>query len=65
LRRSIRPEEQTASVEIKPVRTGKTADLQCVDLIGKAGGGLTEDRLGGIARLFAILKTAVGTIDFN
>jgi cobalt-zinc-cadmium efflux system membrane fusion protein len=55
--------EQTASLEGSRPGSAKTADEQIVDLSEKQAASL---RIGPVAsREFAILKTAVGTIDFN
>ena len=55
--------EQTASIEPNRPGPAKTADQQSVDLSDKQAASL---RIGPVAsREFAILKTAVGTIDFN
>ena len=55
--------EQTASLEGSRPRSAKAADEQIVDLSEKQAASL---RIGPVAsREFAILKTAVGTIDFN
>ena len=55
--------EQTASLEGSRPGSAKTADEQTVDLSEKQAGSL---KIGPVAsREFAILKTAVGTIDFN
>jgi cobalt-zinc-cadmium efflux system membrane fusion protein len=54
--------EQAASLEGRP-GSAKTADEQTVDLSDKQAASL---KIGPVAsREFAILKTAVGTIDFN
>jgi cobalt-zinc-cadmium efflux system membrane fusion protein len=55
--------EQTASVEADRSGPGKTADTQTVDLSDKQSAAF---KIGPVAlRDFALLKTAVGTIDFN
>ena len=55
--------EQTASLEGSRPGSAKTADEQTVDLSDKQAASL---KIGPVAsREFAILKTAVGTIDFN
>jgi cobalt-zinc-cadmium efflux system membrane fusion protein len=55
--------EQTASIETAPSGSDKTADTQSLDLSEKQAATL---KIGPIAsRDFALLKTAVGTIDFN
>jgi cobalt-zinc-cadmium efflux system membrane fusion protein len=55
--------EQTASIEPNRPGPAKTADQQTVDLSDKQAASL---KIGPVAsREFAILKTAVGTIDFN
>jgi cobalt-zinc-cadmium efflux system membrane fusion protein len=55
--------EQTASLEGSRPGSAKTADQQSVDLSDKQAASL---KIGPVAsREFAILKTAVGTIDFN
>jgi cobalt-zinc-cadmium efflux system membrane fusion protein len=55
--------EQTASIEPNRPGPAKTADQQSVDLSDKQAASL---KIGPVAsREFAILKTAVGTIDFN
>jgi cobalt-zinc-cadmium efflux system membrane fusion protein len=55
--------EQTASIEPNRPGLAKTADQQSVDLSDKQAASL---KIGPVAsREFAILKTAVGTIDFN
>ena len=55
--------EQTASVEASPSQADTTADTQTVDLSEKQAATL---KVGpAAARDFALLKTAVGTIDFN
>jgi membrane fusion protein, heavy metal efflux system len=55
--------EQTASVEAGPSGPGNTADMQAVDLSEKQAATLKIAPVA--ARDFALLKTAVGTIDFN
>jgi membrane fusion protein, heavy metal efflux system len=55
--------EQTASTETESSRPGKTADPQTVDLSEKQAATLKINPVG--SRDFALLKTAVGTIDFN
>ncbi len=55
--------EQTASIETAPSGSDKTADTQSLDLSEKQAATL---KIGPVeARDFALLKTAVGTIDFN
>jgi membrane fusion protein, heavy metal efflux system len=55
--------EQTASLEGSRPGPAKTADEQTVDLSEKQAASL---KIGPVtSREFAILKTAVGTIDFN
>jgi membrane fusion protein, heavy metal efflux system len=55
--------EQTASLEGSRPGSAKTADEQIVDLSEKQAASLKIGPVG--SREFAILKTAVGTIDFN
>jgi cobalt-zinc-cadmium efflux system membrane fusion protein len=55
--------EQVASTETESSGTGKIADTQIVDLSEKQAATL---KIGQVeSRDFALLKTAVGTIDFN
>ena len=54
---------QIATAESDPSGPGKTADTQSVDLSEKQAGTLKINPVG--SRDFALLKTAVGTIDFN
>jgi cobalt-zinc-cadmium efflux system membrane fusion protein len=55
--------EQTANIEPNRPGPARTADQQSVDLSDKQAASL---KIGPVAsREFAILKTAVGTIDFN
>jgi membrane fusion protein, heavy metal efflux system len=55
--------QQTASAEAGPSSPGNTADMQAVDLSEKQAATL---KIAPVAvRDFALLKTAVGTIDFN
>ena len=55
--------KQTASTEASPSRPGNIAETQTVDLSEKQAATL---KIGPVAsRDFALLKTAVGTIDFN
>jgi cobalt-zinc-cadmium efflux system membrane fusion protein len=55
--------EQTAAAEAGPPGPGNTADMQAVDLSEKQAATLKIAPVA--ARGFALLKTAVGTIDFN
>ena len=55
--------EQTASLETAPSGAGKASDAQTVDLSEKQASTLKINPVG--PRDFPILKTAVGTIDFN
>ncbi|MGD0849726.1 efflux RND transporter periplasmic adaptor subunit [Bradyrhizobium sp.] len=55
--------EQIATAESSPSGPDKTADTQSVDLSEKQAGTLKINPVG--SRDFALLKTAVGTIDFN
>src|ERR1700688_1133291 len=55
--------ERTSSIETAPSGLGKTADTRIVDLSEKQAATL---KIGQVeSRDFALLKTAVGTIDFN
>jgi cobalt-zinc-cadmium efflux system membrane fusion protein len=55
--------EQTATLEAVPSSAGKAVDAQTIDLSEKQAGSLKINQVG--LRDFPILKTAVGTIDFN
>jgi membrane fusion protein, heavy metal efflux system len=57
------PKDKIASVESEFSGTGKAGDTQIVDLSDKQAATL---KIGPVAaRDFALMKTAVGTIDFN
>jgi cobalt-zinc-cadmium efflux system membrane fusion protein len=55
--------DQTATLEAAPSIAAKAGDAQTIDLSEKQAGSLKINPVG--LRDFPILKTAVGTIDFN